>query len=100
MTRQANLFWMLIVWGVSSGMIVSCAKAPPAHPVSPELLLPAEVIVPCEIARLGSQATLSDLEQAYMQRGMQLVACDAARAMAVEIILRERRLRFEVARQD
>lgn len=69
-------------------------------PVSPQVVLPAEVTTPCQIARLGATATLADLEQAYMQRGAQLAACDAARALALEVIMTERRMRTDWARQD
>ena len=65
----------------------------------PELVIPDEVIRPCPIETLGLSGTLADLEQAYMRRGAQLVACDAARAMAVEVLRAERRLRDELARQ-
>jgi hypothetical protein len=36
-------------------------------------------------------ATLSDLEIGYVTRGAQILACDAARRLAVETLLAERR---------
>ncbi len=64
----------------------------------PELVLPPEVARPCDLATLTDDASLVALEAAYMRRGQQLLACDAARAMAVEILKTERSLR-EIARR-
>jgi hypothetical protein len=36
--------------------------------------------------------TLADLEVAYMERGARLVACESARASAVETLMAERAL--------
>ena len=55
-------------------MTASCAGLPPpSAPVPPQLILP-------------------DLEVAYMARGGDLVACDAARQLAVDTLLAERAL--------
>lgn len=61
--------------------------------MTPRLILPDEVTRPCPVARIGPRATLADLERAYMQRGAQLVACDAARALAVQALTAERALK-------
>lgn len=47
--------------------------------------MPATASAPCRLPRLVGQATQADLEAAYVARGAALVACDAARQLAVEI---------------
>jgi hypothetical protein len=56
------------------------------------LTLPETVSRPCRLATLPPEATLADLEAAYARRGADLVACDAARALAVQLIAAERTL--------
>lgn len=46
--------------------------------------MPAEAMRPCAIYRLPAAPTQADLEIGYATRGAQLVACDAARALAVQ----------------
>jgi hypothetical protein len=41
---------------------------------------------------LPDRPTLADLDAAYVKRGAQLVACEAARALAVEMLMAERAL--------
>ncbi|WP_260394916.1 hypothetical protein [Brevundimonas vesicularis] len=41
---------------------------------------------------LPDHPTDADLDATYMQRGAQVVSCDAARALAVETLIAERRL--------
>lgn len=48
-------------------------------------------MTPCRLARLPADATLADMEGAYAQRGADLVACDAARALAVATLEAERK---------
>lgn len=80
-------------------MIGGCANRPQILAVAPpELVLPPEVERPCDLARLTGDDSLGALEEAYMRRGPQVLACDAARAMAVEILKAERSLR-EIARR-
>ena len=57
----------------------------------PRLTLPQTASRPCDLHRLPEGATLSDLEIGYVTRGAQIVACDAARRLAVETLLAERR---------
>ena len=47
---------------------------------------------PCQLAVLPDRPTRADLDSAYVTRGAQLVACEAARALAVETLLAERAL--------
>ncbi|WP_194943600.1 hypothetical protein [Brevundimonas sp. SPF441] len=44
------------------------------------------------MAVLPDHPTAADLDATYMQRGAQVVSCDAARALAVETLIAERRL--------
>ncbi|MDI1281984.1 hypothetical protein [Brevundimonas sp.] len=48
--------------------------------------------LPCPLARLPDSPTEADLEAVYMQRGGDLVACDAARQLAVDTLVAERAL--------
>jgi len=55
-------------------------------------VLPDATTRPCALAVLPDHPTAADLDAAYMQRGAQVVSCDAARALAVETLIEERRL--------
>jgi len=46
--------------------------------------MPAEASRPCSLYRLPPNPTQADLEVGYASRGAQIVACDAARRLAVE----------------
>jgi hypothetical protein len=48
--------------------------------------MPVEARRPCELHRLPDAATQADLEIGYATRGAQIVACDAARRLAVETL--------------
>ncbi|MRL69775.1 hypothetical protein GGC30_12640 [Brevundimonas sp. SPF441] len=72
-------------------MTAACATSP--RPVAPpRLALPDAAIRPCALAVLPDHPTAADLDATYMQRGAQVVSCDAARALAVETLIAERRL--------
>lgn len=73
-------------------MIASCAASPPISVPPPRLALPAEATRPCRLDRLPDAPTLADLEAAYTARGAALVACDGARALAVDTLVAERAL--------
>ena len=60
--------------------------------------MPPEARRPCELHRLPDAPTTADLEVGYAQRGAQIVACDAARRLAVETLDAEHGLEGE-ARQ-
>lgn len=47
---------------------------------------------PCALAILPASPTQADLEAAYMIRGSQIIACDAARRLLLETITTERQL--------
>ena len=72
-------------------MTASCAGSHPISSVAPpRLTLPAMANRPCELHRLPSAPTVSDLEAGYMTRGRQIADCDAARWLAVETLMAER----------
>ena len=73
-------------------MTASCAASPPPSVPPPRLALPSVATEPCVLERLPERPTLADLEAAYMARGLRLAQCEAARALAVEILLAERAL--------
>lgn len=72
-------------------MTAACATSP--RPVAPpRLVFPDAATRPCALAVLPDHPTAADLDATYMQRGAQVVSCDAARALAVETLVAERRL--------
>lgn len=73
-------------------MIAGCATSPPTSAPAPRLDLPSAATSPCRLDRLPEQPTLADLEVSYMARGAALVACEAARRLAVETLQAEREL--------
>ena len=73
-------------------MTANCATSRPPFVAPPRLTLPDEAVQPCQLAVLPDRPTLADLDAAYVKRGAQLVACDAARALAVETLMAERAL--------
>ncbi|RUA27582.1 MAG: hypothetical protein DSY74_01400 [Actinobacteria bacterium] len=46
--------------------------------------MPLEALKPCALYVLPEAPSLADLEIGYVTRGAQLVACDAARKLAVD----------------
>ena len=56
------------------------------------MILPEAATRPCALARLPDVPTMADLEVGYMTRGSDLLACDAARQLAVDTLLAERAL--------
>lgn len=86
--------WAMIAVSVYASMTGACANRPLSYAVAPPLLaLPPEVERPCALAMVEDSGDLAALEVAYMQRGQQILACDGARALAVEIMKLERALR-------
>ena len=58
----------------------------------PRLELPPEAVRPCALPRLTTDARERDLDRLYAERGAAVVACDAARRLAVDTLLTERDL--------
>jgi predicted secreted protein len=67
----------------------------PALGAAPQLQMPLEAARPCAIHRLPDHPTQADLELGYAARGSQIVACDAARRLAVETHAAEHTLEAE-----
>ena len=63
---------------------------PPPAPDPVRLSVPIEATRPCRLVTLGPSPTLADLESAYLARGEALVACDAARRLALATLMAER----------
>lgn len=78
-------------------MIVGCASSPPPPVFPPRLVLPVEATTPCRLAILPEAPTRQDLDAAYALRGAQLIACDAARNMAVETLTAEREMQDQMS---
>ena len=71
----------LLVCGM---LMTACATRTPALPAAPRVALPETVRTPCSLYRLPAAPTQADLEIGYATRGAEIVACDAARALAVQ----------------
>jgi hypothetical protein len=71
----------------------------PSVPEPIRLSLPVEAMRPCRLVILGPEPTLADLEAAYMERGEALVACDAARRLAVMTLVAERAAQVAIKAQ-
>lgn len=84
--------WTPLALLALASMTASCAASRPPSAEPPRLLLPAEAIKPCILERLPEAPTQADLEIAYVERGLRLVACDNARRLAIETLVAERDL--------
>lgn len=60
--------------------------------------MPAEAAQACELYVVPPDPTVADLEVGYQTRGVQLMACEARRSVAVEVHAREHALEAEWAR--
>jgi hypothetical protein len=79
------------------GMLTaSCASQPPTLPAAPRVEMPAEAAKACSLYLLPQTPTQADLEIGYATRGAQVVACDAARALAVQTHAAEHALEDQV----
>lgn len=79
----------LTVFAACAMLISSCAPfAPPPAPAQatpPRRVMPATATEPCKLDRLPDNPTQSDLELSYAVRGAGIIACDARRALAVDV---------------
>lgn len=77
----------LIVLIASTTLTASCAHSVPRFaPVDPpRRQMPATATASCVLALLPAGASRFDLEQAFNNRGADLVACDVARQLAVDV---------------
>ena len=84
--------WTLGALTACAAMMTSCAALRPISPVAPpRLTLDEATTRPCRLPRLSAPATiaaptLGDLEAAYVERGSAILACEQARAAAVETL--------------
>ncbi len=97
--KKAGQHWMKTAVIGCCVMMTACATQRVEPIALPELVLPAEVFQPCQIATLPDQPTAADLEEAYMLRGLQILRCDAARELAVTALHTERRMGRQTGRQ-
>lgn len=74
----------------------ACASRPPSLPAAPRIEIPAEAARPCSLYVLPEKPTEADLEIGYATRGAQIVACDAARRLAVQTHTAEHELENEI----
>lgn len=74
-------------------LMSSCASSVrPSVPTSPpQRSMPEQAARPCHLHRLPDAATAADLETALIIRGAAIVACDAARQLAVDVHAGEHR---------
>lgn len=78
----------LTVFAACAMLISSCAPfaPPPAAPtIPPRRDMPATAKDTCKLDRLPDNPTQSDLELSYAVRGAGIIACDARRALAVDV---------------
>jgi len=92
--------WIRIVLLALPGMTASCAASLPLSAELPRLTLPREATTPCVLERLPQAPTQADLDVAYIERGARLVACENARALAVETLTAERALQDRWRREN
>lgn len=76
-------------WNPSAPIVLavltaSCAASPRMLTAAPQIVMPAEAKRPCSLHLLPEKPTVADLEIGYVTRGAQVVACDAARRLAVD----------------
>lgn len=91
--------WMLIVLAGCATLTASCASRIPTSPAAPRIATPAEAARPCALYVLPEAPTHADLEIGYATRGAQIVACDAARRLAVQTHDAEHALEDAAARR-
>ena len=77
-------------------LTASCASRLPALPAAPRVEMPAEAVKACSLYLLPQSPTQADLEIGYATRGAQVVACNAARALAVQTHAAEHALEDQV----
>ena len=65
-------------------------------PAAPRVEMPSEAVKSCSLYLLPAGPTQADLEIGYATRGAQVVACDAARALAVQTHAAEHALEDQV----
>ena len=81
---RPGLYWHMLP-EAGQGRRAVCAGSPRNLPAAnPHIEMPEVAGRPCRLDTLPASPTLSDLEISYTARGANVVACDAARKLAVE----------------
>ena len=75
---------ILIASLVCMTLTAACATRRPTLPAAPRVEMPADAARPCSIFILPEAPSESDLEIGFTTRGAQIVACNAARSLAVQ----------------
>jgi len=82
--NRPGLYWHMLP-EAGQGRRAVCAGSPRNLSVAaPHIEMPELAERPCRLDTLPASPTLSDLEISYAQRGADLVACEAARKLAVD----------------
>jgi hypothetical protein len=84
-------------WPISPAIVITGALQNVSG--APQTQIPIEASRPCELYRVPAEPSMVDLEVGYLKRGEQLVACDAARQLAVQIHLIEHEFEAQQQRQ-
>ncbi|MCW2987591.1 MAG: hypothetical protein JWM24_529 [Solirubrobacterales bacterium] len=87
---------ILLVLTVFGLPMSGCVSRPLTSTVAPRVEMPAEAARACSLYLLPAAPNRSDLEIGYATRGAQIVACDAARALAVQTHAAEHALEDQV----
>ena len=85
MTLKRHL--ILIAASACSMLTAACVTSgpPPAPVQAPQREMPATAVSPCSLPLLPADATVADLERVFTERGVSIIACDAARQLAVDV---------------
>lgn len=90
--NRPGLYWHMLP-EAGQGRRAVCAGSPRSLAVAtPYIEMPEIAARPCRLDVLPPSPTISDLEISYVARGSDLVACDAARQLAVATFEAQRSL--------
>jgi uncharacterized lipoprotein YajG len=82
---------------IGCAMLISgCATPTQVSRPAPQIEMPREASQACDLYLLPPSPSLADLEIGYVTRGAQIVACDAARELAVQTHAAEHALEDQV----
>ena len=91
--------WILSAALACAVTTASCAGLPAANfpAAPPRLEMPTAATSPCALYVLPEKPTEADLDIGFASRGANLVACDAARRLAVQTLVAEHELQDRYA---
>ena len=81
---------------LACAMLMTACAGQTLPSAAPRIQMPQAAQTPCALYRLPVAPTNADLEMGYATRGAQIVACDAARALAVQTHEAEHRLEDQI----